>query len=505
MASLFESLAVTGHRKSTGAANASGRAWFYSPGTTNVVTVFSDADESSSTANPVTLDAGGKARVYFTDVVDVAFEDSTGLTLETLTLAERAERVQVANSGFTGLLPSGSQGAGGVTDLDTILSSIFASTGGLDGKYKEFTGATARTLQSVIRGIQVSVKDYGAVGNGIADDTTAIQNAVNEVARLGGGVVYFDPGTYLTSAAITLSSNTGVAFKGAGSGASLINLSNATANAVTITSCTTVAVVGLTIKHASASTGVGIAFTSCTGVSVDDLKVFEDDYAVGVQFDGCTRTAIVRSDIGCNDTGGGTGIAVNYTNTGSYHTLSGGTTLRGSATGICVRSNMGGSSGILVVTACHFVSGAVGVNVAAALDPVTVVACMGLDDMTTAFTGDTSGVLTQALNNVDGYTTGVSNGGNVTPNLLLGTDIRIDAAGATATVNEPTPAPAAGYGRRLLLRFGNHSGGTTWTMNAAFRLTAGIPTTANHRVHLLCAYDPDDSIWREIARADMAT
>ena len=44
-----------------------------------------------------------------------------------------------------------------------------------------------------------SVKDFGAVGNGRADDYTAIQRAVNTVLRKGGGTIYFPAGTYTIS------------------------------------------------------------------------------------------------------------------------------------------------------------------------------------------------------------------------------------------------------------------------------------------------------------------
>jgi parallel beta-helix repeat protein len=44
----------------------------------------------------------------------------------------------------------------------------------------------------------VDVKSYGAVGNGSADDTNAIQNAVN--AAPVGGTVYIGPGTYMIRA-----------------------------------------------------------------------------------------------------------------------------------------------------------------------------------------------------------------------------------------------------------------------------------------------------------------
>lgn len=40
------------------------------------------------------------------------------------------------------------------------------------------------------------VTEYGAVGNGIADDTTAIQSAFNACHSAGGGTVFFPTGTY---------------------------------------------------------------------------------------------------------------------------------------------------------------------------------------------------------------------------------------------------------------------------------------------------------------------
>lgn len=47
-----------------------------------------------------------------------------------------------------------------------------------------------------------NVKDYGAVGNGVADDTTAIQSAITAAAA--GGTLYFPHGTYLTTQTLNL-------------------------------------------------------------------------------------------------------------------------------------------------------------------------------------------------------------------------------------------------------------------------------------------------------------
>lgn len=63
------------------------------------------------------------------------------------------------------------------------------------------TGAVPRSVQSKLRE-SVSVTDFGAIGDGVVDDTAAIQAAINSVS--GGGTVYFPPGTYLVSATSTV-------------------------------------------------------------------------------------------------------------------------------------------------------------------------------------------------------------------------------------------------------------------------------------------------------------
>jgi hypothetical protein len=48
-----------------------------------------------------------------------------------------------------------------------------------------------------------NVKDCGALGNGIADDTAAIQTAVNAAYAAGGGIVYVPNGTYLIGGGVS--------------------------------------------------------------------------------------------------------------------------------------------------------------------------------------------------------------------------------------------------------------------------------------------------------------
>lgn len=63
------------------------------------------------------------------------------------------------------------------------------------------TGAVSRTGQAKLRDI-VSVKDFGAVGDGITDDTTAILAAIAALPTAGGTLLY--DGQFLFSSTITI-------------------------------------------------------------------------------------------------------------------------------------------------------------------------------------------------------------------------------------------------------------------------------------------------------------
>lgn len=62
------------------------------------------------------------------------------------------------------------------------------------------SGAVTRTAQDKMRE-SVSVKDFGAVGDGVTDDTAAIQNAIDSVALAGGGVIDCSGGKWLIDSA----------------------------------------------------------------------------------------------------------------------------------------------------------------------------------------------------------------------------------------------------------------------------------------------------------------
>jgi hypothetical protein len=92
--------------------------------------------------------------------------------------------------------------------LDAAVSSFINATGNNASSIlydPSGTGAVQTTVQSKLRQT-VSVKDFGAVGDGTSDDTTEIQAALT--AASGTSNVYLPAGTYIVSATIFIPSNT---------------------------------------------------------------------------------------------------------------------------------------------------------------------------------------------------------------------------------------------------------------------------------------------------------
>ncbi|MEH7250887.1 right-handed parallel beta-helix repeat-containing protein [Neobacillus niacini] len=76
--------------------------------------------------------------------------------------------------------------------LITAKGSGFAS---ITISYQGMTNAITVSVSSHI--FKADVKEFGAYGDGVRDDTTAFQNAINAVAEKGGGDVYVPEGTYI--------------------------------------------------------------------------------------------------------------------------------------------------------------------------------------------------------------------------------------------------------------------------------------------------------------------
>jgi hypothetical protein len=80
-------------------------------------------------------------------------------------------------------------------------------------------GGVTRSVEDRLR-FEVYAEDYGAIGDGVTDDSAAIQSAINVVSTAGGGRVKFRAKTYLIGSTLTLPSK--VVLSGVGSTVSII-------------------------------------------------------------------------------------------------------------------------------------------------------------------------------------------------------------------------------------------------------------------------------------------
>lgn len=165
--------------------------------------------------------------------------------------------------------------------FDIGLKADLAEPGGSDivGFQQAGAGSTPRTSQDKMRE-WVSVKDFGAEGDGVADDTAAIQDALNS----GATKVELSAGTYNTTAPIVIPS--GISFVGEGQRLSKIKKNHA-GDGVILTNA--LAYNGLEIGGFSVyavaphkQTGTGIKLTQVVRTTFKDINVSDCAYGLSM-------------------------------------------------------------------------------------------------------------------------------------------------------------------------------------------------------------------------------
>jgi hypothetical protein len=163
---------------SSGVPLSGGKLYSYAAGTTTPLATYTSSSGGTANTNPVILDSRGEANVWFNAVsYKLKLTSSTDVEIWTVDNLNGPDQ--------------------------TTLASLAASSGSsLVGYTQGGAGAVATTVQAKLRQT-VSVKDFGAVGDGVTNDTTAMQNALSS----GASVVYIPAGTYLISTKLTFSCN----------------------------------------------------------------------------------------------------------------------------------------------------------------------------------------------------------------------------------------------------------------------------------------------------------
>ena len=253
---------------------AGGKIYTYLAGTTTNAATFTSAAGNIAHSNPIVLDGAGRVpsgEIWLTDGIAYKFvvEDSasaligtfdnlTGINSNFVNFTNRQE-LQTATAGQTVFNLTTMQYAPGTnnltvfvdgvnqygpgalyayveTDSDTVTfvsglhvgasvkftTSQLNTSGGIDAEQVSYnppfvdavpTNVEAKLAQTV------SVKDFGAVGDGVVDDTAAIHAAVNSLPDNGGEIV-FPSGTYYITDSIKV--KTGVTLSGVSMGKSII-------------------------------------------------------------------------------------------------------------------------------------------------------------------------------------------------------------------------------------------------------------------------------------------
>lgn len=218
--------------------------------------------------------------------------------------------------------------------VDTTLSP-FADAAKVNANFDEIVAAMAALPTSTGTGLYVSVKDHGAVGDGVAEDTVAIQDAIDSIPA-SGGVVWFPAGVYI-SGPIFLKSN--ITLDGEGQSVSIIKLKSA-AEATLIgrfTSATNIHLRNLGFdgnKAGNLSAGHPIEFHGVTDSSIMNCAI-TNSRQNGLRWDGCTGNIIAYNRVSdntfCGIRCGETGSSVHTRIIGNY-------TLNNAVIGISVDS-----------------------------------------------------------------------------------------------------------------------------------------------------------------------
>ena len=170
---------------------AGGKLYTYAAGTSTPKATYTDAAGTIANTNPIVLNARGEATVYWNGSYKVTLTDAASATIYT------QDNYQ---------------------DMGAAITTALAASSGssLVGFLQSGSSPAARTAQAKMQDF-VSVKDFGAVGDGTTDDTTALTNFWNSAIARPGVPHLLDAKTYIFNAALPQINVSNVKIMGAGS------------------------------------------------------------------------------------------------------------------------------------------------------------------------------------------------------------------------------------------------------------------------------------------------
>jgi hypothetical protein len=173
-----------------------GKLYSYAAGTTTPQTTYTTAAGDVAQTNPIILDSAGRisgGEIWLTAGLSYKFilKNSSDVLIGTYDNIFGVNDFTVAKADIYAALASTTDNSKG----DALIGFKQSNSSGF------LTGATGKTVNTKFQEY-ISVKDFGAVGDGTTNDTTAMQAAITAVATTGQSL-YVPSGTYKITAALT--------------------------------------------------------------------------------------------------------------------------------------------------------------------------------------------------------------------------------------------------------------------------------------------------------------
>jgi hypothetical protein len=219
----------------------------------------------------------------------------------------------------------------------------------------------------------VNAKIAGAVGNGVTDDTMALNVAISSANSLGIKNVFLPPGNYFISSALNITS--GISFTGAGRNCTTISWSNTAMNCLTITTTDQCIISGILFAAPlNCTAGSSISLTGSGGVANAFSQIKDNEFSNGFNqftttnayawscknnyFGGAVSSPIIAQNVVSPDAGDSTiegNILSSFGTIGILQTSSGGlriinNKILNGTTGIALNLLPNDSTSILLVT-----------------------------------------------------------------------------------------------------------------------------------------------------------
>jgi hypothetical protein len=240
-----------------------GKLYTYAAGTTTPQVTYTTSAGNIAWSNPIILDAAGRVsgsgEIWLTDglqykfilqdsnnVLIATYDNVTGINSNFVNFTNSQE-IQIATAGQTvfnlatmqyqpgtnsltvfvdgvNQYGPGAQYAYFETDADTVTftnglhvgaevkftTSQLNTSGAIDAEQVSYDPPFANSVATNVENKlsqYVTVQDFGAVGDGVTDDTAAIQNAIDSLPPAGGTII-FEVGTYLVTSTIEIGDGT---------------------------------------------------------------------------------------------------------------------------------------------------------------------------------------------------------------------------------------------------------------------------------------------------------